>query len=67
MTNIALGLVVMSAIVIGVFSFGTLWLKVERRQAKERSRASTFASPDGQKAFVFPEPQGFPTMSGRER
>jgi hypothetical protein len=38
MTDIQIGLTVMSAVVAGVSLFGAFWLRIERRQAAERNR-----------------------------
>jgi len=66
MTAFALGLLVMSAIVAGVFLFGAFWLKRERRQAEERSRKAFPWYLEGQEEFTFTIPKrGFGTMAGR--
>jgi O-antigen/teichoic acid export membrane protein len=58
MTAWAIALLVMVAIVGGVFLFGVFWLRVERRQAKEKAMQLRPASPIGQEALSFSSPEG---------
>jgi Flp pilus assembly protein CpaB len=54
MTNLEMGLIVMSVVVGGVSLFGAFWLKIERRQAEEaKQRAKAARYPEGQETFTF--------------
>lgn len=63
MTDVVIALTVVSGVVACVSLFGFIWLRVERRQARET------AAPKGQEKFVFPtaEVHEFAGAAGRER
>ena len=50
MTDVQIGLTVMSAVVAAVSVFGAVWLRVERAQA--RKTAKTFAAEQGYLPFA---------------
>jgi hypothetical protein len=60
MTDYAIALGIVSAVVVGSFIFGVLWIRIERRQAKRHFGRRT---PPGQQAIHFPEERELATMA----
>jgi hypothetical protein len=63
MTDLAIALAVMSGVVVGLFLFGTYWIRIERRQARYQSTTLPPSPPNQQQAIPFPERE-LAAMSG---